>query len=320
MLLGVAVLCGIALPSAAHGQDWEQFQFSQPRETGDRAVSDGRRWAGYELLDGSARLIDTATGRILTVQPPRHCRRTWWFRGLRAIGAGQALWHCRIARGTEAWSIRLFDIAHRRWHVPAAPRRDVYCLDRVPEAVGRWWLSETCFDRDGYSVIYTNWRNGKVRHDANWAPFPRSPTAIADLNARDGVTRLCDPLNRSELPQESGSYARRYPKYYAYLYDGRRAISGDFEEGLVVQGCGGETLLARSGRVESVQLGAGLVSWLDADGYIRAFRFSDRRGFEANHTASVVHTRHALYASETKQIDGHWRTFTSVAGIPPPLP
>lgn len=314
-----AVATGGVFSGVAEAQDWEELQFSQPRETAARAVSDGRRWAGYELVDGSARLIDTASGRVLTVHPPKTCERRYSYGGLVAIGGGRAMWHCT----QRQMIIRLYDLKRNRWETPAAGR-NIDCFGGAPFAIGRHWIVQSCYGHHTRSFIYTNWRTGTVHQDDYGSPFPHSAAAVADLDARTGRRPLCEPLRRSRDPDAGESPYDVRPEYFGYLFDGRYGIDridfGGEGENLRVQRCGGDFVLDRPARVESVQLGGGLVSWLEADGYVRAFRFSDQRGFEANRTAALVHTRHAVYASETKQIDGQWRTFTSVAGIPPALP
>jgi hypothetical protein len=198
----------------------------------------------------------------------------------------------------------------------------------TPIAIGRHWLSEDCRSYHSYAVRYTKWRTGKTYRDGY---FPRLATSVADLNARTGQRRLCAPLVRSKRPVNEDSYDS-YPEYFDYLFDGRRGIdTGEFDEGLVVRACGGEILLARPNPVSSVQLGAGIVSWFESDGYLRVFRFADRRGFEApgmpnreglGRHGSVVHTRHAVYLSGSEVVNGQYtrRTLTSVAPLPPPVP
>jgi hypothetical protein len=328
VFLFVLVAGGCALTSSAHAQEWEQLHFSNTRETVDVAVSDGRRWAGYEVADRTARLINTETGSVIAVRPRTRCMRKYSAYGLVALGGGRALWHCRIP---DVSSLRLYDMTRRRWIVPASPREPAGCdLTPEPIAVGRHWLSQTCNGNHIYATRYTNWRTGRSYRDTYGTPFPRTATSVADLDARGGQRRLCEPLRRSENPEAAGySYS---PQYFDYLFDGRRGIdAAEFEERLIVRACGGEILLSRPNPVGSVQLGGGIVSWFESDGYLRVFRFADQRGFEApgmpnrdglGRHGSVVHTRHAVYLSGSEVVNGQYtgRTLTSVAPLPPPLP
>ncbi len=324
------VAAGSAFATVAHAQEWEELHFSNARETADDAVSDGRKWAGYDLVDRTARLINTETGAVAAIRPRTRCMRKWSAFGLAAIGGGRAMWHCRISTETDPYSLRLYDMSRSRWAIPVAPREPVYCdLIRTPIAVGRHWLSETCDGNHYHAILYTKWRTGRTYRDGYGTPFPRRATSVADLDARAGGRRLCEPLIRSRRPEDSYD---SYPEYFDYLFDGRHGIdTAEFDEGLVVRACGGEIVLARPNPVSSVQLGAGIVSWFESDGYVRVFRFADGRGFEApgmpnrdglGRHGSVVHTHHAVYLSGSEVVNAQYtgRTLTSVAPLPPPLP
>jgi hypothetical protein len=325
LLVGAVAAVGFP-PAGAYGQEWEELTFSKPREVLNFAVSDGRKWAGYELVDRTARLINTETGTVVSLRPRRSCTNRYSDGGLVAIGGGQSMWQCR-----RSAYIRLYDVNRGRWHATRVPTGPPCEGERVPVEIGRSWLSEDCYGYHTHSVVYTKWRTGKSYVDQYGSPFPRSATSVADLNARTGQRHLCEPLRRSKNPNAFDYDVS--PEYFGYLFDGRRGIDlGQTDEQLIVRACGGETVLNRPTGTHDVQLGGGLVSWYEpADNTVRVFRFSDGRGFSASTTLGdqttgnrwVVHTRHAVYMSgyeEDSIGQPTGRKVTAVAAIPPPLP
>jgi hypothetical protein len=202
---------------------------------------------------------------------------------------------------------RVWDLARNTSQVLAPIPVDIEpdSFTTVPAIGARWMvLHHVAYHND--AVSFEDWRGGQVRTQLPANSYP-------DLDAPRLVRRLCRPLRRGQLVNDSGQLAYQYERPYAQRQDAA---------GLLLDRCGRPTprVLAPGGT--SGQLGAGVVTWTThrsggAEGPERTtlhalilksnrhltwrFAFPPHR---ARINVAIEHTRRAVYVNRTDPYHG----------------
>ena len=284
-ILVLLLLAALAAPAAAAARSFPA--------TG-AALSDGERWAaipqGPRVL-----IVDDRRRRSHPVTPPRGC-------ALVAIGGGNLLWDCK--EETRRAVVQSLTSGVRR-ELSYGPTGST--IDRYLVAVGRKWVQHETYANhvEGARTFERISTRETVQDptdsggDAGDAPYGLGdPRRAIDLDLNGLTRRMCAPLRRPP-GNPYGEDISIYPRFGHTLYDGRNAVTLGGK--LRLHRCGSRRSAVlddgRDGPVEDVepQLGAGVVTWIDAKG-VRAFYERGRRTRCLRvRGAGFVHTSRHLY-------------------------
>ncbi len=216
--------------------------------TADQLVTDGARWAAYEPVLGTTRLLDTKSGRKIDRMDPEGCTG-----GLTAIGGGELLYECkdpecpeqtkscrftpgRPEQGFESRRYVVEDISGDVQHVmPSTSRVPV----GYPEthfhltAIGSQWAAgkdKTEEYKAGGRTFFVNWHTGLLVYQGEKPSFsganvkeepPSAEEEVENLNRRGLLQPLCPPLERPL----NGEYEAT-SKYGPFVYEPPFALVG----------------------------------------------------------------------------------------------
>jgi hypothetical protein len=242
--------------------------------------TDGVRWAAYEQVAGTTRIIDTKTGHTSSRPDPEGCSG-----GLIAVGGGEILYKCAnpecprqiylcdITPQSNYATARLVveDIATGR-QVPVAGESqlpshadDGYGGPSEMEAIGSNWAMGRWYSYRANVVFFVNWHTG-VMVSQEEGPV-KSDEDVENLNSATLIQSLCPSLKRprTENPYSSGAYA---PVSYEspFALAGTNSANTDAEDvPLQLLRCGSHRheLLPENGG--SAQLGGDVLSWFGGE-------------------------------------------------------
>lgn len=245
-------------------------------------MTDGVRYAAFEPVEGTTRVIDATSGTTVDRPDPVGC-----VGGLVGVGSGELLYSCvppgcvgpvlgPPAAGvvtiscttppTSAYARVLYvveDIAGGRLHVVAGSDRitpggggEYPAFDEI----GSQWLSSPFSGLHVDVTLYLNWHTGQQLTDDH---EPRSAAgSTEDLDAPRLLRALCAPLRRTA--QTGGDAAAQTTSAFVGLtYSPPFAASIDGQGGrLRLSRCGSSRVAQlRGAGVTEFQLGGGAISW-----------------------------------------------------------
>lgn len=244
------------------------------REGATGLVTDGGRWAAYEPVLGTTRLIDTMNGRSVDRPDPEGCAG-----GLAAAGDGELLYECEdpecpnsarfcmtpISKSVEPlyWSRRYVaqDIESGSNHIVAGtshftlPPKEGFFLTEI----GANWIFGGVLSSNYHEHVtfFLNWRTGRVVQPTHM------PKAFWNLNAEGLTQPVCAPLRWT-----SGNFlfASEGPFAVTGIELPEPGPQGTRSKPLRLLRCGSHSEEILTGRTppssSSVQLGGGVVSWV----------------------------------------------------------
>jgi hypothetical protein len=209
----------------------------------------------------------------------------------------------------EDRTLRAYDLDSRTWTSTSAP--SLFGGDGGPSlTMGRRWIEavlDSCYHCD-VVVTHLDRNTGKMG--------PREPRATnvhLDLDDHRLWAPLCSPFRRTRNPDFDPEFGSPF-RFVEPLMSGRYGVEFDVHGWLVLRRCGSRrvTVLTRSHDAQLVQIGGGVVSWLDQspipeeDGPGHAVAYDIARGNwgrwripgAANSNVSVSHTRGHLYVDK----------------------
>ena len=226
-----------------------------------RLVSDGTRFAAYQPGLGTLRVLDSRTGAWREMPIPAGCDTRFDQGGPVAIGGGVALLECGQSGywpSAQVLDLGTGAVVGRIGASQLDGRLDSSILDSEWSAVGSTWALLTYSGNHYSGQAAVNWRTGLVR-DLGPASDPGPATSALDLDAPGLFRPLCAPLRR--LPWQDPQWST--DRYLPLLYEAPFAAGpARFDGTLTVRRCGssvGETI---SPGALSLQLGAGLLSFV----------------------------------------------------------
>jgi hypothetical protein len=207
--------------------------------------------------------MDANTGRSTDHGDPQGCAG-----GLVAVGSGELLYRCADQPRTRYVVV---DIATSREH-------PVVGTDHLPYeftgaegfstelvAIGSQWAegrTSGATHLEG-SIVYLNWHTGQLRQEGKEPPLGYRRTA--DLNYARLFRPICPPLTH-KLVNEIHIPSWEFP--FAYMFPFVVETPG-WKGQLRLRKCGSNVAHELSGeRASSLQVGAGIVSWIAADPHI----------------------------------------------------
>jgi hypothetical protein len=240
-------------------------------------VTDGVRYAAFEPVEGTTRVIDAVTGASVDRPDPVGCEG-----GLVGVGSGELLYSC-VPPGcvgpvlgppsagvvtiscetpaTNAFARALYvveDIDGGGLHVVAGG-------DRIPgseapafDEVGSQWVAGPVSGLHFDVTLYLDWHTGRQLTDDQ---EPRSSAgSTEDLDASPLLRRLCGPLRRTAQAAETGQTT---PTFFPLTYAPPFAASIDGAGGrLRLRRCGSARIARLRGTgVTQFQLAGGAISW-----------------------------------------------------------
>lgn len=240
--------------------------------------TDGARWAAYEPMAGTTRLIDTVTNKTIERPDPEGCAD-----GLIAVDGGEILYSCEdpecpeherscpLPSNNTLASTRYVveDIGSDEQH-PVAGEDTL--PNQSPEAgigglseIGSQWAEGGIGTHVGAYQFFLNWRTGQLV----LAEKEESETSVEDLGNPGLKQRLCKPITR---PENKAEY--KFSLYAPLQYEPPFAVVGPLDTSdpeadvpLQIRKCGsGKRVFPPSGG--GVQLGARVLSWAGNGAYI----------------------------------------------------
>ncbi len=170
-------------------------------------LTDGARWAVYEPVLGTTRIIDTATGETINRPDPEGCSG-----GLESIGGGEILYECgdpecpgqaracflgppeqRESRRYEATNVvrGTQSIIPGTNNIPVAYPGEF----KISEIGSQWaWGTVSAYRWEGYSLLI-NLRDGEL---VSSSKKQSSRNEQYNLNQANPIQLLCPPLTRPE--------------------------------------------------------------------------------------------------------------------------
>jgi hypothetical protein len=265
-----------------------------------RLYSDGARWAAYEPVAGTTRIIDAATGRTINRRDPKGCAG-----GLVAVGSGELLYVCAhppCPRGKEdnlgeggsghnpanryfgcvvggAEQHEHLDASYIVRDIATGAQHPLTGANHLPfddsegggytqlDAVGGQWVEgETNTLYSGY-LFFLNWHTGELREDGTQPPGGFQ--IVEDLDIPGLLRPICTPVTR----KFSLGIHHWQPPPFEYERPFAVENNGYSEKGtegeLHLRKCGSHQARSLPGKeAVSLQIGARIISWIAADARI----------------------------------------------------
>jgi hypothetical protein len=245
-------------------------------------MTDGVRYAAFEPVEGTTRVIDSSTGTSVDRPDPVGCEG-----GLVGVGSGELLYSCVPAGcvgpvlgppsagvvtiscntpATTAYARVLYvveDIAGRRLHVVAGSDRMMPGAGGEYPAfdeIGSEWVSSPFSGLHVDVTLYVNWHTGRQVTD------DREPKSAAgsteDLDSPNLLRALCVPLRRTATGGAE-AVGQTTSAFVGLAYSPPFAASIDGQDGRVrLSRCGSSRVARLRGTgVTEVQLAGGAISW-----------------------------------------------------------
>ncbi|HEY5198687.1 MAG TPA: hypothetical protein VIJ51_16825 [Solirubrobacteraceae bacterium] len=245
-------------------------------------MTDGGRYAAFEPVEGTTRVIDATTGTSVDRPDPAGCEG-----GLVGVGAGELLYSCVpagcvgpvlgppsagvvtiscTAPPTTAYARVLYvveDIAGGRLHVVAGSDRiSPGAGGEYPafDEIGSEWLSSPFSGLHVDLTLYLNWHTGQQLTDDS---EPKSAArSTEDLDAPKLLRTICAPLRRTAQSGVDAS-SETTAAFVGLTYSPPFAASIDGQGGrLALSRCGSSRVARLRGTgVTDFQLAGGAISW-----------------------------------------------------------
>jgi hypothetical protein len=271
----------------------------------DRAgwlYTDGVRWAAYEQVAGTTRIIDTKTGHTSIRPDPEGCSG-----GLIAVGGGEMLYKCANPecpeqrylcniKPEEKYATARLMVENIVTGVQTAVAGESHLPSHADdgmggqsemEAVGTYWVVGRWHANRGSGVFFVNWRTGVIYREWEQTASTKEEHIAEDIDSQNLLQALCSPLKRlfSKSELASGVYA---PLGYEAPFAIVGSTSADafaVESGVPLQlvRCGSHRHELLSGGGVSVQLGGNVLSWFGSElqvhpGIVYVMRLNVRGG------------------------------------------
>jgi hypothetical protein len=270
--LTAALLVAPAAAEARTGPALKPFPI-QPTGQAQPILSDGSRYVLIQAAPDLIRVYDVDKRSSYDLPVGKDCRLT-------SATPGVALLVCPslgVYEGSWPWIIRL-----RTRVVEPAAGSDPQTSGERWNDIGRHWIGGSTTAAAHSVQIYLNWRTGER------TSYPEPYELNGDLDLDD--------------PGASGYPDRVFDR------DGPLTLEERFDEGHLWLGRPGpDARLSPTDRLawgNSTQLSAGLVTWREPNGFVRAYdtRQRLRLGWATGRTSAyVMHTRkHVLVATDTE--------------------
>jgi hypothetical protein len=276
VLIGVV----IGLPAASTGAARTASSTVPLKPLGMSAtplVTDGNRWAAFEPVAGTTRLIDARSGRAADRADPAGCTG-----GLIAVGSVELLYNCQppgcastLGQGLSqpygpCYNQAGFYLTYRYVieEIHSGARHDMPGVDRMPpdangaeltlNAIGKQWAGGALAGYHAYGLVYLNWHTGQNRTENGAADSPAR--AVENLDAPGLLRPLCPPLRRVVTGPDIANSPPIWPLSYAPPF----AITLNEQTGnLQLNRCGSaRTRKLRGSSVQLPQLGGSVISWV----------------------------------------------------------
>jgi hypothetical protein len=240
-------------------------------------VTDGVRYAAFEPVEGTTRVIDAVTGASVDRPDPVGCEG-----GLVGVGSGELLYSC-VAPGcvgpvlgppsagvvtiscatppTNAFARALYVVEA----IDGGGLHVVAGSDRIPgsqapafDEVGSEWIAGPISGLHFDATLYLDWHTGRQLTDEQESRSSAGSTE--DLDAPPLLRRLCAPLRRRPEGAETGQST---PTFFPLTYTPPFAASIDGAGGrLRLRRCASTRVAQLRGTgVTQFQLAGGAISW-----------------------------------------------------------